>query len=580
MTYEQYAAGEGTIPEKMLAWQVFGQGLESMGRDGKPVEIPVYETGPDQLLVRVDAAGLCFSDIKILNLGGDHPRLYGRDLASDPIVMGHEVSVTVVRVGANYEGRYKVGDRFVVQAEASYKGKNLAFGYMLPGGLQEYTVIGPELLEGDDGVYLLPVQDETGHSEAALSEPWACVVCAYRVTPRRSLKQGGVAWAVGAAGIEEKKLSLGEFQYAGALPAKLFLTDLPEKVRSFIRSQAGGESIQIVETAPLADLDLEATFGEAGADDIFVLGTPTAEQVEKVATKLGRRGLLSLVTDQPLDRPASIDAGRIHYDAHFYQGTPGPDVSRSYGAPRGPELKPGGKAWMVGGAGPMGQMHVQLAIEMNNGPQVIVASDIDAERLASVGERFGETAAARGKELICLNPKELGDEAFDARLREIAPGGFDDVVVLVPAPFLVSQGSRYVAKDGWLNIFAGVARGTMANLDLSDVALRGVRYTGSSGSSIDDMRKTLHMAEGGELSTNRSVAAIGGIEAAHEGLAGVKEARFTGKVMIYPQIKGLPLTSLDELAEAMPEVAAKLSPQGAWTREAERALIERYLPAE
>jgi threonine dehydrogenase-like Zn-dependent dehydrogenase len=580
MTYEQYAAGEGPIPAKMLAWQVFGQGLESMGRDGKPVEIPVYETGPDQLLVRVDAAGLCFSDIKILNLGGDHPRLYGRDLANDPIVMGHEVSVTVVRVGAKWEGKYTAGDRFVVQAEAYYRGQNLAFGYMLPGGLQEYTVIGPELLEGDDGSYLIPVQAGTGHSEAALSEPWACVVCAYRVAPRRSLKQGGVAWGVGAAGVEDKQLSLGEFQYAGALPAKLYLTDLPAKVRNFIRSQAGGESIQIVETAPLAELDLEATLGEAGADDIFILGTPTADQVEKVATKLARHGLLSVVSDKPLDRPVSIDAGRIHYDYHFYQGTPGPDVSRAYGAPRGPELKPGGKAWMVGGAGPMGQMHVQLAIEMNNGPQVIVASDIDAERLASVTERFGETASSRGKQLICLNPKELGDEAFDARLREIAPDGFDDVVVLVPAPFLISQGSRYVARDGWLNIFAGVARGTMASLDLSDVALRGVRYTGSSGSSIDDMRKTLHMAEGGELSTNRSVAAIGGLEAAYEGLAGVKEARFTGKVMIYPQIKGLPLTSLEELAETLPEVAAKLSPQGAWTREAERALIERYLPAD
>lgn len=580
MTFEQYVAGEGTIPERIQAWQVFGQGLESMGKDGKPVEIANYEIGPDSLLVRVDAAGLCFSDIKILNLGGEHPRLYSRDLAADPIVMGHEVSVTVVKVGAKYEGTYKVGDRFVVQAEAYYKGKNLAFGYMLPGGLQEYTVIGPELLDGDDGSYLIPVQEGTGYSEAALSEPWACVVCAYRVAPRKTLKQGGVAWAIGAAGVADRQFSLGGFEYAGALPAKLYLTDLPENVRAFIHSQAGGESIQIIDTAPLAELDLEATFGEAGADDIFVLGTPTAEQVEKISAKLARFGLLNLVTDKPLDRPASIDAGRIHYDYHFYQGTAGTDVSRCYGAPRGPELTPGGKAWMVGGAGPMGQMHVQLAIEMNNGPQVIVASDIDAERLASVAERFGETASSRGKELICLNPKELGDEAFDARLREIAPGGFDDVVVLVPAPFLINQGSRYVAQNGWLNIFAGVARGTMADLDVSDVALRGVRYTGSSGSSIDDMRKTLHMAEGGELSTNRSVAAVGGIEAAHEGLAGVKEARFTGKVMIYPQIKGLPLTSLEELAETMPEVAAKLSPQGAWTREAERALIERFLPAQ
>jgi NADPH2:quinone reductase len=47
----------------------------------------------------VDACGICFSDIKILNLGGGHPRLRGRDLAREPIVMGHEVALTVEAVG-------------------------------------------------------------------------------------------------------------------------------------------------------------------------------------------------------------------------------------------------------------------------------------------------------------------------------------------------------------------------------------------------------------------------------------------------------------------------------------------------
>jgi threonine dehydrogenase-like Zn-dependent dehydrogenase len=578
MTFEEYKNGAGTIPQTMKAWQVFGTGLESVGRDGKPTEIPVYEVGPDQLLARIDAAGLCFSDIKIITLGREHPRLYNRDLENDPIVMGHEAAITIVKVGANYEGKYKVGQRFVVQAEAYFKGKNLAFGYMLPGALEEYTILGPELLEGDDGCYLIPMGDDTGYSEAALTEPWACVVCAYRVRPRRVLKAGGVVWAIGAAGAESVFYSLGSFEYASTFPHALYLTDVPERLANEIRSLCYTAGIDVKTTAPLAELDLDATFGEGGVDDIFILGTPEPEVVERAASRLAKRGVLNLIGSGQISRKCSIDVGRIHYDGHFYQGCPGTDVSCGYFSSRGPELKPGGKAWMLGGAGPMGQMHVQLAIEQSDGPSVIVASDIDDERLATIPARFGAAAKAKGKELICLNPKAMGDEAFDAKLREIAPEGFDDVVVLVPAPVLVAQGADYVARDGWLNIFAGVARGTMADLDVTRVCTDNVRYTGTSGSSIDDLRHTLHLAETGELSPNRSVAAIGGIEAAHEGLEGVKGARFTGKVVIYPQIKGLPLTTLEELADRLPEVAAKLSPEGAWTREAERALIERFLP--
>ncbi len=47
--------------------------------------------------------------------------------------------------------------------------------------------------------------------------------------------------------------------------------------------------------------------------------------------------------------------------------------------------------------------------------------------------------------------------------------------------------------------------------------------------------------------------------------------------MIYPQITGLPLTPLTELPEKMPEIAALLGPGGIRTRQAEKALLERYL---
>jgi hypothetical protein len=53
------------------------------------------------------------------------------------------------------------------------------------------------------------------------------------------------------------------------------------------------------------------------------------------------------------------------------------------------------------------------------------------------------------------------------------------------------------------------------------------------------------------------------------------EGRYPGKIVIFPQISGLPLTSIAELNEMYPDVAAKLGPGDMWTPAAEQALIER-----
>src|SRR2546425_678948 len=71
------------VPSSTTAWNVYGRGVESVGRGGLPEEVPVGEPDPNQLLVRVDAVGLCFSDVKLIRQGGDHPKLYGRDLGRE-----------------------------------------------------------------------------------------------------------------------------------------------------------------------------------------------------------------------------------------------------------------------------------------------------------------------------------------------------------------------------------------------------------------------------------------------------------------------------------------------------------------
>jgi threonine dehydrogenase-like Zn-dependent dehydrogenase len=63
--------------------------------------------------------------------------MQGRDLASDPATLGHEVAITVVKVGPARERAFRVGDRFIVQADVFYQGVSMAYGYAISGGLAQ-----------------------------------------------------------------------------------------------------------------------------------------------------------------------------------------------------------------------------------------------------------------------------------------------------------------------------------------------------------------------------------------------------------------------------------------------------------
>ena len=128
-----------------------------------------------------------------------------------------------------------------------------------------------------------------------------------------------------------------------------------------------------------------------------------------------------------------------------------------------------------------------------------------------------------------------------------------------------------------INVFAGVARGTMAAFDLGDVCLRGVRCIGHTASTIADLRFMLHLAETGTLTPNRSVAAVGSLSAARDGLQALKDTVYPGKVVIWPQIKEMPLTSLPELKDRLPSVYALLKDGREWTVEAEDEFLRIML---
>jgi len=570
--YQSYRSLNYPLPQKSLAWNLYGAGLENMGRHGAPEAFEIPEPNDDQLLVRIDSVGVCFSDVKIIKQGGSHPKLYNRDLANDPTRLGHEVSLTIIKVGKNLAKTYHTGERLAVQPDIYQKGRSTAYGYTVPGGLTQYHLIGKEVLETDAGACLLPVDEEMGYAESSLLEPWGCVMGAYTQRRRLSPKAGGTAWIIGQPG------DVTEFTSSLDLkPSLIVLTDVPPSVKRIAES-TGARLVERNGLAPdqYSALSQELTDG-VGFDDLVLLNPKSGHAVGEAARLIARRGTCNLVGIRPLDGLVKVDFGRLHYDYIAFVGTNGLDLAASYGTDRNRcEMRPGGTAVFVGAGGPMGQMHVQRALELPNGPKRIIATEVSEVRLKTLKEMFAPLAEKQGRTLDFFNPTTSKQSFHDYVMSATSGKGADDVVVSVPVAGLMEEGATVMKPDGMFVAFAGVPNGTYGDVDLSNVYLSKAQYTGTSGLTIADQSLVMERRVAGTLSPGRSVAAIGGVEAAADAIRSVMEGRFPGKVVVFPQIKNLPLMGLNELKDRLPEVAAKLGDDLMWTNEAEEVLIEKF----
>ena len=568
--FEEYCKGKAPTEKANRVWPLYGAGLENMGVDEKPIEVPMPAFGPDELLVRHDACGLCFSDIKVIRLGQEHPRIY-RDMRKDPVVLGHEVAMTVVGVGENLKDQYKAGDRFIIQADIFVDGVGYAYGYEIQGGLSKYNVIDQRILNGDGGNYLIPLRPQTGYAESALVEPWACVIAAYYLKYREGLKNEGIVWFIGP---EKDDFSISAGFDAQSHPAVVRLTNMDGPFGKWLVEQAVALDIKVEIMndlmAALADKE-----GLETVDDIVLL-SPTAELIEKVSPFLAFNGILAFSTTEKLKKPVNIDVGRVHYNRWLFAGGTQKDIAELYShIPARSSLKKGGRALFVGAGGPMGRMHVQHAIETAETPGVIVCSDVSDHRLKDLDDTFAADAREKGIEWLCVNPTQA--EAYEKSMKRFKQDGFDDIIMLAPIPAVISDTAKWLGRQGVMNIFAGVARGTTALLDLNDAVFKDARVIGHSASSIEDMLTMLNEVESGQLSSNRSVAAVGSLEAVKDGLQALMDSTFPGKVVIFPHIKPFPLTSLADLEKTLPNVFAKLKNGREWTQEAEREFLETLL---
>lgn len=142
----------------------------------------------DEILAKVICDSLCMSSYKATSQGTDHKRI-PKDVAENPIMIGHEFSGVLMEVGSKWADKFKVGDKFSIQPALNYEGGPVGvlsapgYSYQYVGGDATYVIIPNEVMELD---CLLPYTGE-GFYPASLSEPLSCVIGAmhanYHLTP-------------------------------------------------------------------------------------------------------------------------------------------------------------------------------------------------------------------------------------------------------------------------------------------------------------------------------------------------------------------------------------------------------------
>ncbi|WAL69344.1 zinc-binding dehydrogenase [Amycolatopsis cynarae] len=259
-------------------------------------EVPIPEPGPGEVLIEVKAAGVCLSDVHLIDgtIKPFRPR--------EAVTLGHEVSGVVHTAGPGLAGEWAPGTRVALQAGQACGTcedcvrrrpcrQPLTRGVDYDGGWAQYAIAREDTLARIPDA--LPF-DQAAIIPDAVSTPYAAVVETGGVRPAQSV---GV-WGAGGLGVHGIRLA----RLAGAEP--VIAIDPLATARD--RALAAGADLALDPTdAGFAEAVARATSGR-GLDVAFdFAGVPAVR--EQAAAALGRDGVLVLAGLTP--HPLTITGG-------------------------------------------------------------------------------------------------------------------------------------------------------------------------------------------------------------------------------------------------------------------------------
>jgi threonine dehydrogenase-like Zn-dependent dehydrogenase len=283
-------------------------------------EIPTPQIESDEILLRIRAASICGTDVKIVRSG--HRKL----VEGQRIVLGHEFVGVIEQVGSRVEG-YEVGQRVgvapnagcghcdaCIRGRSNYCPQYTAFGIDRDGGQAPWVKIpGRFVTQGN----VIPMPEGVSDKEAALLEPFSCVVNGVRVS-RVELGDTVVIYGAGPIGLMHVMLC----RMAGA--ARIIVVD-PLADRLERARELGGDLTLNPQEEEVAARLRHDTDGRGA--DVVITACPVPEVQTEAVQVLAPFGRLCLFGGLPKSAgPVPVDTNAVHYGNLLVTGSTGGSV--------------------------------------------------------------------------------------------------------------------------------------------------------------------------------------------------------------------------------------------------------------
>ena len=288
-------------------------------------EFEIPEIKDDEILVRVVSDSICMSTWKMLQLGKDHKRVPA-DVAENPVIIGHEFTGDIVKVGAKWKDKFHEGKKFAQQPAIPGQMESPGYSYPYFGGASTYCIFPNDVIEKGC------IWEYNGDSyfEASLGEPMSCVIGGYHSNyhtehlsyeHHMGTKVGGNIIILGGCG----PMGLGAVSYGLTFenkPKRIVVTDIDEakikRARSVISEEEAaknGVELHYVNTAGMEDpvAELKAITDGEGYSDAFVYAPvrSIAEMGNKLLAVDGCLNFFAGPTDDQFSAMINL------YDCHY-----------------------------------------------------------------------------------------------------------------------------------------------------------------------------------------------------------------------------------------------------------------------
>jgi threonine dehydrogenase-like Zn-dependent dehydrogenase len=296
----------------------------------------------NEILAKIISDSICMSSYKAASQGTQHKRV-PKNIAEQPIIIGHEFCGEIVEVGAKWSKQFAAGQKFSIQpALVDPTGpvgvlSAPGYSYQFIGGDAQYIIIPEEVMRNN---CLLPFEGEAFYL-GSLAEPMSCIVggyhANYHTTPgsyvhSMGIKKSGATAVLAGVG----PMGLGAIDYAihcDRKPGLLVVTDI-DNVRlaraaaifTVEEAKKNGVTLIYVNTAEEGkgvDYLKSLTPNGDGFDDVFVYA-PVRSVVEQADKILGFDGCLNFFAGPTNPEfSAEFNFYNVHYAATHIVGTSG-----------------------------------------------------------------------------------------------------------------------------------------------------------------------------------------------------------------------------------------------------------------